>query len=70
MVDEDLHRGDLVEVLPQYRAAEFGIYAIYPSRQFVSPKIRALIDFISAALNNASWAAPERDQKKWAVNSV
>jgi len=70
MVDEDLHRGDLVEVLPNYRAVELGIFAIYPSRQFVSPKIRALIDFISAALNNASWAVPEKGQKKWVVNSV
>jgi DNA-binding transcriptional LysR family regulator len=32
--------------MPQYRAGELGIYAIYGSRKHLSPKIRLLIDFL------------------------
>jgi len=28
---------------------------VYPTRQHVSPKVRALIDFLAAALQGASW---------------
>lgn len=50
MVDADLHSGALVELMPQYRSIEFGIFAVYPTRQYVSPKVRALIDFLARAL--------------------
>ena len=33
--------------MPEYRAAELGVYAIYPSRRHIAPKIRALIAFLS-----------------------
>ncbi len=57
LVEEDLRSGALVELMPQYRAAEFGIYAVYPSRQYVSAKIRLLIEFLAKALGNADWSA-------------
>jgi DNA-binding transcriptional LysR family regulator len=41
-----------VELMPAYRSTEFGIYAVYPTRQYVSPKVRALIDFLVKALKN------------------
>jgi DNA-binding transcriptional LysR family regulator len=47
IVDEELKAGRLVPVLPQYRAAELGIYVVYPSRQHLSTKVRALVDFLS-----------------------
>ena len=57
LVQEDLRSGALVELLPEYRSAEFGIYAVYPSRQYVSAKVRIMIDFLAKALGNASWGA-------------
>lgn len=57
LVGEDLRSGALVELLPQYRSAEFGIYAVYPSRQYVSAKVRLLIEFLAAALGSADWCA-------------
>lgn len=50
MVNADLQSGALVELMPVYRSIEFGIYAVYPTRQYVSPKVRAMIDFLAAEL--------------------
>lgn len=55
MVSADLENGALVELMPQYRSLEFGIYAIYPSRQHVSPKVRVMIDFLVNAMKGVSW---------------
>ena len=46
MVGADLAAGTLVELMPQYRGLELGIYAVYPTRKHVSPKVRLLIDFL------------------------
>jgi DNA-binding transcriptional LysR family regulator len=48
LVGPDLAAGTLVELLPQYRSLELGIYAVYPTRKHVSAKVRALIDFLAA----------------------
>jgi DNA-binding transcriptional LysR family regulator len=55
MVSQYVRAGALVELLPEYRSREFGIYAVYPSRQHVSSKVRALIDFLSVQLAAARW---------------
>ena len=55
MVNEDLKRGTLVELIPQFRLPEFGIYALYPSRQYVSPKVRALINFLAKEMEGVAW---------------
>ena len=55
MVSADLENGALVELMPQYRSLEFGIYAIYPSRQHLSPKVRVMIDFLVNAMKGVSW---------------
>jgi len=55
MVSEDLKRGTLVELMPQFRLPEFGIYALYPSRQYVSPKVRALINFLAKEMEGVAW---------------
>jgi DNA-binding transcriptional LysR family regulator len=55
MVGADLRSGALVEIMPRYRSVEFGIYAVYPSRQHVSPKVRALLDFLVRELSGSSW---------------
>jgi DNA-binding transcriptional LysR family regulator len=54
MVNADLQSGALVELMPTYRSIEFGIFAVYPTRQYVSPKVRALIDFLVKALKDVN----------------
>jgi DNA-binding transcriptional LysR family regulator len=55
LVADELRSGALVEVMPQYRSLEFGIYAVYPSRKHVLPKVRLLIDYLVAALKKKDW---------------
>ncbi len=50
-----LQSGELVEVLPQFRSIELGIYAVYPSRRHVTAKVRLMIDFLVAAFRAPSW---------------
>jgi DNA-binding transcriptional LysR family regulator len=57
LIGEDLRSGALVELMPHYRSSEFGIYAVYPSRRYVSAKVRVLIEFLAKALGNANWRA-------------
>ncbi len=57
MVEADLRSGVLVEIMPEFRSLDFGIFAIYPTRQHVSPKVRAMIDFLSQAFKDTSWCA-------------
>jgi len=46
LIGEDLAAGRLVELMPEYRALELGIYALYPTRKHVAPKVRAMVDFL------------------------
>ncbi len=56
LVGEDLAAGRLVELMPEYRSIELGIYAIYPTRKHVAPKVRALIDFLVQRLAGVRFA--------------
>lgn len=56
LIDEELRKGSLVEILPHYRAATLGIYAVYPTRKFVLPKVRALVEFLDRHLKSAPWS--------------
>lgn len=47
LVGSDLAAGTLVELMPAYRSIELGIYAIYPTRKHMAPKVRALLDFLA-----------------------
>lgn len=44
-VTEHLRSGELVTVLDDYQLARVDVYALYHNRQFISPKVRAWIDF-------------------------
>jgi DNA-binding transcriptional LysR family regulator len=55
LVGEDLRAGTLVELLPDYRALAFGIFAVYPTRKHVSPKVRVLIDFLVEHFGTPRW---------------
>jgi DNA-binding transcriptional LysR family regulator len=50
LVGDDLQAGRLVEVMPEYKSAELGVYAVYPSRKHLLPKVRLLIDYLAKAL--------------------
>ena len=47
LIGADLAAGALVELMPEFRSIELGIYAIYPTRKHVAPKVRALIEFLA-----------------------
>lgn len=47
---EALRQGQLVRVLPEWRAPVGFVHCIYPSRRGMSPAVRALLNFISERL--------------------
>ena len=49
LIGDDIAAGRLVEVLPDCRGPEVGIFAVYPSRKHLSVKVRALVDFLVQA---------------------
>lgn len=57
IVGADLDSGALVELMPEYRSIELGIYAVYPSRRHVAPKVRVLVDFLADAFRKPRWPA-------------
>ena len=46
-VAEDLKAGRLEAVLPDWQTVETVLYAIYPSRQHLAPKVQVFLDFLS-----------------------
>jgi len=55
LVGPHLASGDLVEVLPGYRSIELGVFAVYPSRKHLTPKVRVLIDFLLESFRVRTW---------------
>ncbi|TQV88478.1 LysR family transcriptional regulator [Aliikangiella coralliicola] len=45
--ERQIESGKLVELLDDYEKREFGIYAVYPHRQLLSPKVNAMINFLA-----------------------
>ena len=52
----DLKAGRLVPILTSYTAPLGPIYAVYPSRRYLSAKVRAFVDFLAQRFAHASWA--------------
>ncbi|WP_298727131.1 LysR family transcriptional regulator [uncultured Ferrovibrio sp.] len=46
IVGPDIAAGRLVPILEAYEPASFGIYAVYPAQRYLTPKLRAFIDFL------------------------
>ena len=57
LVGPDLAAGTLVALMPTFRSIEVGVYAVYPTRKHVPPKVRALVDFLAEhfAEQNLNW---------------
>lgn len=58
IVADDLRRGDLIDLMPTYRATTLGIHAMYPSRKHLPIKTRRLVDFLVEAFAVPEWNAP------------
>jgi len=43
---QELRRGRLVQVLPEYTPGAGSLYAVYPSARHLSPKVRVFVDFL------------------------
>ena len=52
----DLKARRLVPILSAYSSPLGPIYAVYPSRRYLSAKVRAFVDFLAERFANASWA--------------
>lgn len=55
LVGAHLASGALVELLPTYRSLELGVHVVYPSRRHLTPKVRALVDFLVDAFRAPLW---------------
>ncbi|CAB3757802.1 LysR family transcriptional regulator [Paraburkholderia humisilvae] len=42
-----MQRGDLIEILPQWRPASLPISAVYPQNRHLSPQVRVFVDWIA-----------------------
>lgn len=49
-VATDLRAGRLQTVLDDWHTAPLPVYAIYPSRHYLTPKVRAFVEFLGASL--------------------
>lgn len=55
LVGDALRRGDLVEVLPEFRSIELDIHAVYPSRKHLPIKTRRMVDFLVESFMAPLW---------------
>ena len=55
LVGEDLRRKALVELMPEFRAIELGVYAVYPTRRYLLPRVRAMVDFLAERFREPPW---------------
>jgi DNA-binding transcriptional LysR family regulator len=44
---EALRRKQLVRLLPDWEVAPLTVFAVYPNRKFLPPKVRSFIDFLA-----------------------
>lgn len=56
IVHEDVQRGALTALLPDYPQRPRELYALYPQSRHQSPKVRAFIDFATAHYRGRGWA--------------
>lgn len=57
LVGPDLEAGRLVELLPDHRSLELGIYVVYPTRRHLPLKIRLLVEFLAEAFRQPGWTS-------------
>lgn len=50
LVQDEVAKGELIQLLPDYHFPRQGIYALYPNTRHVPEKVRTFIDFLNARL--------------------
>lgn len=55
LIFEDLKRGKLIEIIPDYKAIELGVFALYPTRKQLPLKVRKLVDFLVDEFETPPW---------------
>ena len=50
--DQALARGDLVRLLPRWTSTEIPVFAVYPTRKFLPPRVTAFLEAL------ATWKSP------------
>jgi DNA-binding transcriptional LysR family regulator len=58
VVGSEIRSGLLMAVLSEYSALEVSIYAVYPQRKHLSPKVRAFIDYLSEQIDDPPYWEP------------
>ena len=48
LVGEDVRAGRLTEILTDYTNTSIAMYAVYPHRRFLSPKVRSFVEHLEA----------------------
>lgn len=64
VVGADIQAGRLMAVLTEYKALEVSIYAVYPQRKHLSPKVRAFVDFLSDRIKDPPYWEPGVEKPK------
>ena len=52
-IEDDLKQGRLVELLPSFADNVINLYAVYPTRVHLPPRVRVFIDFLVASTRDA-----------------
>ena len=47
IIGQSLEKGELIEVLPEYKQQKLEIHVVYPNRRHLPIKVRAFIEFLS-----------------------
>ncbi|WP_211222850.1 LysR family transcriptional regulator [Paludibacterium yongneupense] len=55
LVEDDVARGDLIHVLPGWRAAPLPVYLLYPYARFYPAKLRRFIDAMRDSMREPLW---------------
>ncbi|MFH0129355.1 LysR family transcriptional regulator [Variovorax sp. EL159] len=69
LIDDDLAKGRLVRLLPDFDSPPVTLFAVYTSRQYMAPKLRTFIDFLSERLGgmqpkSAARSAPAEEKPR------
>jgi len=55
LIYKDLRSGKLVELMPEFRATELGIFVLYPTRKQLPLKVRRMVDFLIDEFRMPPW---------------
>jgi DNA-binding transcriptional LysR family regulator len=55
VVGPDIRSGRLQSLLDNYRKLELSIYAVYPQRRHLSPKVRAFVEFMAEKISDSPY---------------